>query len=202
MTPGGVAGVVLERVQELPPRLGRTRLLCLDGPAGSGKSTLAGEVAALAARRGSAVAVLHTDDLYEGWSGLGDLAERLAHDVVGPLAQDRPGRYRRWDWEASRWAEEHAVEPVDLLVLEGVGAGTPRLASWRSLLVWVEAPHEVRLRRGLERDGDAFAPHWEAWARDEQVVFARDRTREEADLLVDGTGARAPEARWRERRRA
>ena len=26
------------------------------------------------------------------------------------------------------------------------------------MLVWVEAPYDVRMRRGLERDGDAFAP--------------------------------------------
>ena len=54
------------------------------------------------------------------------------------------------------------------------------------MLGWVEAPYDLRLRRGLERDGDAFAPHWEQWAADEKVHFARERTRERADLLVDG----------------
>ena len=57
------------------------------------------------------------------------------------------------------------------------------------MLVWVEAPYDVRLRRGLERDGDAFAPHWEQWAADEAALFARERTRERADVVVDGTRA-------------
>jgi hypothetical protein len=43
------------------------------------------------------------------------------------------------------------------------------------------------MRRGVERDGDAFAPHWEAWARAEDDHFAAENTAERADLTVDGT---------------
>jgi hypothetical protein len=43
------------------------------------------------------------------------------------------------------------------------------------------------MARGIERDGDAFAPHWEQWAKDEAALFARERTRERADVIVDGT---------------
>jgi hypothetical protein len=46
------------------------------------------------------------------------------------------------------------------------------------------------MRRGLERDGDAFAPHWEAWAAAEAAHFAEHRTRDRADVVVDGTGGR------------
>jgi hypothetical protein len=51
-------------------------------------------------------------------------------------------------------------------------------------LVWVEAPDDVRKRRGLARDGDDFAPYWDQWALDEAVLFARNGTREHADLHV------------------
>ena len=57
--------------------------------------------------------------------------------------------------------------------------------------MWVEAPHGVRMRRGIERDGEAFAPHWDRWAVTEAAHFAEHRTRERADVVVDGTG-RAP----------
>jgi hypothetical protein len=43
------------------------------------------------------------------------------------------------------------------------------------------------MRRGIARDGDAFAPHWEQWAEDENGLFAREQTRERADLRLDGT---------------
>ena len=72
-------------------------------------------------------------------------------------------------------------------MLEGVGSGASRFAELVTVLVWVEAPHDLRMQRGLARDGDAFAPHWEQWAVDEAELFARERTRERADLVVDGT---------------
>ena len=172
---------VLDALVAAAPTLGTGRLLCVDGPAGSGKTTLAGQVAAAVP---GAVEV-HTDDLLQGWSGLAGLAERL-EELLRPLASGRPGRYRRWDWRADAWAETVVVDPTPLLVVEGVGSGAARCADLTTLLVWVEAPHDLRMRRGLERDGEAFAPHWERWARDEQDLFARERTRERARLRVDG----------------
>ena len=43
------------------------------------------------------------------------------------------------------------------------------------------------MRRGIERDGEAFRPHWQRWARQEDALFAADRTRQRADLVVDTT---------------
>lgn len=172
---------VLAALQERDPTLGQGRLLCVDGPAGSGKTTLA--TAAAAAVPGSVT--VHLDDLLQGWDGL-DRVEAALDGLLRPLAADAPGRYRRWDWHAGGWAETVEVPPAPLVVVEGVGSGTPRCADLVTLLVWVEAPHDLRMRRGLERDGDAFAPYWERWAAQESAVFARDRTRERADLQVDG----------------
>jgi hypothetical protein len=45
------------------------------------------------------------------------------------------------------------------------------------------------MERGIARDGDAFAPHWEQWAVDEAAVFAREKTRERADVRIDGAQA-------------
>lgn len=176
------AAVVADLTLGLPPTLGTGRLVCVDGPAGSGKTTLA----ALLAQLVPGAVVVHMDDLFEGWAGLSTV-DRQLEQLLGPLAEDPPGRYRRWDWHAAAWAEEVTVDPVDLLVLEGVGSGSLRAAGVTTVLVWIEAPYDVRMRRGLERDGDAFAPHWEEWARDEIDHFARHRTRERADLVVEGT---------------
>jgi uridine kinase len=168
---------------ERPATLGEGRLLCLDGPAGSGKTTLADTVARTYA---GTARVLHMDDLFPGWSGLPRIEEQL-EGLLTPLGVGRAGSYRRYDWLAGAFAETVVVEPVPLLVLEGVGSGASRFAALQTLLVWVEAPQDLRLERGLARDGDAFAPHWEQWARDEQVLFARERTRQRAALVVDGT---------------
>jgi uridine kinase len=169
---------VLGLVRARPPTLGAGRLVCVDGPAGSGKTTLA---AALADRAGATV--VHLDDLYPGWDGLDAVGEHVL-GVLAPLAEGRPGRYRRWDWTASARAEEHVVAPAPLLVLEGVAAGNLAWAAWCTVLVWVEADAATRLARGLARDGAGLREHWARWSEQEQAVFARERTRTRADLEV------------------
>jgi uridine kinase len=174
---------VLGLLAERAPTLGAGRLVSLDGPAGSGKTTAAHAVAD--AWTGES-RVLHMDDLFPGWSGLPHVDEQL-EGLLTPLGEGRPGSYRRYDWVAGQFAETVTVAPTSLLVLEGVGSGATRFDPLRTVLVWVEAPYETRMRRGIERDGDAFAPHWDRWAADEQALFARERTRERADVHVDGT---------------
>lgn len=183
-----VAALLRRVVHQQPPTLGGTRLVCVDGPAGSGKTTLAG---ALGKAAGPRALVLHMDDLYEGWSGLGpDLVARVDTGIVAPLRRGEPGTYRRYDWHRQEFAETHQVAPVDLLVLEGVGSGGSVYHDAVTLLVWVEAPRDLRIQRGVARDGEAVLPAWTRWMQDEERHFARERTRERADVVVDcGHGA-------------
>ena len=179
------AAEVLRRTLAAPPTLGNGRLVCIDGPAGSGKTTLAAAVSA-AVPEGTSRRVVHMDDVYPGWDGLLPGVERVALELVAPLARGQAGGYRRYDWVQGRPAEWHEVEPVDLLVLEGVGSGAAAYDAAITTLVWVEAPRDLRLSRGLARDGETLRPQWLAWMRDEDVLFARERTRERADVLVSG----------------
>ncbi|WP_199701021.1 uridine kinase family protein [Jiangella rhizosphaerae] len=169
------------RIRGLAPRAGSTTVVAVDGPAGSGKTTLA---ARLASRLDDAP-VVHMDDLYPGWDGLARAAAAVAAEVLEPLAAGRPARYRRWDWHADRWAGWVDVPPAPVLVVEGCGSGSTPGAPYLALLLWVEAPHDVRMARGFERDGDAFRPYWERWARQEAALFAAERTRERADVRID-----------------
>ncbi|WP_370289600.1 uridine kinase [Nocardioides sp.] len=162
-----------------PATLGGSRLLCIDGPTGAGKSTLA---AALAAREPPAL-VIATDTMLEGWAGLPGLAESVDR-LLRPLAEGRPGRYRRWDWLADAWAEDVEVEPPALLVLEGVGSFARRYRDLVTALVWVDADPAVRRRRWIERDGEASLVHRDAWVRDEDALYRREGTRAAADLVV------------------
>jgi uridine kinase len=173
---------VADRVGVAPPTLGPGRLVCIDGPAGSGKTTLAEAlVEAVPGAR-----VVHCDELLEGWPGLPGLAATI-EALLAPLAAGEAGQWRRWDWIADGWAEVHTVEPGGLLVLEGVGSWSPRIAALVGVLTWVEAGAAERLARGLARDGEGMRRRWEQWRRDEDALFARFGTRAHADVLVDTT---------------
>jgi hypothetical protein len=175
-----------EQVRAAPARLGRTRLVCIDGPAGSGKTTFA---ARLALALDGDVAVVHMDDLYAGWT-LEGAVERLADGVLGPLAEGRPGWYHRYDWYAGRFEDAPTPVPVpDVLVVEGCGSSPRSVDPRTTLRIWVEAPARLRLARGLARDGLALAPEWRHWQRIEAEEFARENTRARAQLRVDGSGS-------------
>ena len=171
------------RIRSGTPRLGRTRLVCIDGPAGSGKTTLAGRLADALA---PGVAVVHLEDLYAGWTLTGVLARLCAGVPVG----DRPehaGAHARYDWHAGRFAAEPTSVPAaEVLLVEGCGSSPRVLDPWTTLRIWVEAPEPLRTERGLARDGQHLAEEWRRWQRREAVEFAAQETRTRADVRLDG----------------
>lgn len=167
------------------------RVVAVDGPAGSGKTTLAAALAAEARARGLSAAVVPTDDVLRGWDGLDVLGPRLLADVVAPLVAGRDGAYRRYDWHARAVAETVVVPRADLVVLEGVGSAHLGYDDVLAAVAWVEAPRTLRRTRGLARDGEELAADWDRFVVDEDALHARERTRERADLLVDGVSGEA-----------
>jgi uridine kinase len=176
----GVGGPEIQAaLQGAPARAGRTRVLAIDGRSGAGKTRLAAE---LAAELGAAVVSL--EDLYGGWDGLDRGIGLLVSEVLEPFAAGRAARVPRYDWVGRAWGEPVVLEPPEVLIVEGVGAGARRAAAFESLLVWLEAPTAVRKQRALGRDGETFAPYWDMWAAQEEAMLARERTQERADLVL------------------
>jgi uridine kinase len=174
-----------DEIRSTPARLGGVRLVCIDGPAGSGKTTVAGRlVEALSAD----VALVHLEDLYAGWTFTGAVA-RLSAGVLRPLAEGRPGAHHRYDWHAG-WFDPApvTVRVPDVLVVEGCGSAPRVLDPWTTRRIWVEAPDELRLARGLARDGIGMAAEWHRWRATEAAVFAAENTRARCDLAIDGAG--------------
>lgn len=172
----------LDLIRASRPRCGSIRVIAVDGPSGSGKTTLAADLAdALDAP------TVHMDDLFPGWDGLAPAPGLLTTQVLEPLARGERAAYRQWDWATSRWAERVPVPATDLLIVEGCGASVGPAAPYAAVRLWVEAHPDVRMARGIARDGEAFRPHWQRWARQEEQVFGADQTRGRADLVIDTT---------------
>ena len=176
------------RIRAAEPRLGPTRLVCIDGPAGSGKTTLAERLAE--ALRPEA-ALVHLEDLYAGWTLTGAVA-RLCAGVLRPLAEARAGAHSRYDWQAGRFATRAtSIPPAAVLIVEGCGSSPRLLDPWTTLRIWVEAPEPLRTQRGLARDGAHLAAQWRRWQQLEAADFAAQDTRARADVRLDGRAALA-----------
>jgi uridine kinase len=170
-----------DRIRRAAPRAGTTRVVAIDGRGGSGKSTLAERLVNILG-----APVVRMDDLYPGWDGLAAAAPLLHRRILTPLAHGQPARYQRYDWSLDAYRDWVDVPPADVIVVEGCGSGSRIVAPLLTMLLWVEAPREVRFARGIERDGEQYRPLWERWARQEDAVFAAERTRERADYRIDG----------------
>lgn len=187
-------GVPTQRYEDLAARvlagkarLGPVRFVAVDGPAGSGKTTFAGRLARELRTAGAAVAEIRTDDLLEGWADIVSFWPRLRTQILEPLSRGEPARHQSYDWHRGRFDDDWMHVPVpDVLVVDGVTSARAAARPYLRLGVFVTADRDLRLARGIARDGEALRAEWLRWMADEDRHFASDDTKRHADIVVDG----------------
>jgi uridine kinase len=168
------------RAAPAPDRMS-TKVIAVDGAGAAGKSTFA---ARLAEGLGGAQ-VLHTDD-FASWEIPINWWPRLVEEVLEPLARNQSARYRRTDWGNPNHQEWGEVTPAEFVILEGVTASREAFQPFLAYSVWIETPRELRLSRGLERDGEGTRAQWEEWITQEEDYVRREKPQERADLVLLG----------------
>lgn len=160
------------------------RVVAVDGPSGSGKSTLA---LRLAERTGAPV--LSGDD-FLSWPDFVTWWPRFEEQVLAPLRRGEDARYQARDWENDEFGtsvrEWRTLPWSPLVIVEGTTFGRRSAGDSIAFRIWVEAPEEVRLARGIARDGESHRDLWMDWMQREREFFASDETRDVSDLRVDG----------------
>ncbi len=169
-------------VTAIMARPGPVRLVAVDGPGGAGKTTFADHLAAVA----GGAPVIHTDDFASADNPI-DWWPRLLSDAIEPLKRGEPAYFQRYDWPTETFAEWITVEPAPIIIIEGVSSGRSEWSHHLSYVIWIDTPHDVRLARGLERDGADALADWQSWMAAEDDHYARDPTRERADIVIDGS---------------
>ncbi len=123
----------------------------------------------------------------EFWDGDGFELSRLRAEVFEPLLAGRAARYAAWDWVERQPGGERTIQPTGLVVVEGVCALHRMFRDDYDVRIWVEAPYEVRLARGVARDGEQARSTWvDRWMPMEDRYVERDDPVACADLVVDG----------------
>ncbi len=158
-------------------------VVVIDGCSGAGKTSLARLLEARWPVMGR-VQVIALDSIYPGWDALDAGVQRATDGILRPHGRGLIGTWRRWDWERGTEAESHAVDPSLGVIIEGSGILTPTTAPLADVRVWVDAPDHTRKTRALQRDGDAYRPHWERWAVQERRHIERDEPRALATRIV------------------
>ena len=176
----------------------------ISGPSGAGKSLVAREVAGLL----SGVGVLCMDSYYADLSALsGD--ERAKVNFDSPEAVDwelLDPQFRRLcggeriaipEYDFATHTRTGVVRESDLwsiVVLEGLFAlWEPRIRARLDCAVFIDTPEEVCLARRIARDvslrGRTEASVRDQWLRDVAPMFRTHvlPTREDADLVIDGS---------------
>jgi uridine kinase len=175
----------------------RTLVIAIDGRGGSGKSTLARRLE----RAGDDVAIVEIDDFYRpeyerlelaasGHTEIGGNFDwrRLRDQVLVPLSLDEPGRYQRYDWATDELAEWHIVGIGGIVIVEGNYTTRRELFAFYDYTVWVEAPHEIRLERGVRRGGHDTLDRWlTEWMPEEDRYLSAENPAQRVHLVLDGS---------------
>jgi uridine kinase len=95
--------------------------------------------------------------------------------------------YQRYDWKIDRladWRKVHALSPI---IFEGIYILRPELSMYYDLRLWIECPRDLRLKRGLERDGENARPQWEDdWMKEEDQYIASYNPHLQAHRIIQG----------------
>jgi uridine kinase len=159
----------------------KTKIIGIDGCGGAGKSTLAARLAAKLNAQ-----IIHTDD-FASWHNAMNWHDRLMTQVIAPLTQNVTGRYQRYDWSKETLAEWHDVPVQAHVIIEGVSCLHTFFRTAYAFAIYIEAPRDIRLKRGLARDGQDALPLWKKWQKDEDIYVILQSPQTYADIILNGT---------------
>ena len=158
-------------------------LIAIDGRAGAGKTTLAASFfEELSADK--TVAVIHMDDLYDGWeNALSEHLTQTLESIVKSHQSKVAFEIDIFNWQSMSFDSKRVIHPVDILILEGVGAGQKVVRDAGATLYWLDIDAEVGIQRVLNRDGNQIASQMKQWQIAQKIHFLRDKTRENAEHI-------------------
>lgn len=169
-------------------------IVAIDGCGGAGKSTLAEYIGS----KYGCAQIIHMDDFYKPTSkrAPGRMCDkevaadydikRLKQNVFDPIISGKEAKYQRYDWVLDDLSEWHAIQPKGLIIIEGIYSMSDELYSKYDIKIFVECNKKLRLKRGLERDGENSLGFWEQWMSGEEKYLHEQKPQDSADFIISG----------------
>ena len=168
----------------------------IDGCGGVGKTTLAENIQ----KKFKDVSVVHMDNFdlpfadrvkgqpHEKPVGADTDWARLEREVILPLKNNQSVKFQKYSWDKDRMLDWESIKPAGIIIVEGVYSLRIELRDHFDLKIWIDCPLDVRLKRGLERDGEDKKDRWlKDWLPMEERYMALHHPEKIADIkLITG----------------
>jgi uridine kinase len=173
---------ITNKISDVTTPLGmKTKIIAIDGCGGAGKSTLAAQLS----KNLGDCPVIHTDD-FASWDNPLNWHPRMIEQVFVPLSQNKPAHFQRFDWKVKAMTDWISISLNDFVIVEGVSSSRSEFRSFLSFSIFVETPAEIRLRRGLDRDGLQARDLWLKWMAEEDRYLEKDDPKSNANVVFNG----------------
>jgi uridine kinase len=169
-------------------------IIGIDGAGASGKSTFAKELLENITNS----VIVQMDDFYlpeknkinfDSELGIGVYFDwrRLENQVLIPFAADKEIMFQQYDWESGSLKRWQNISRKSSLIVEGVYSIRKELLKYYDLRIWIDCPYEIRLKRGIERDGIEMREYWKnIWMRQEDEYVKKQNPSLSADFIING----------------
>lgn len=179
-----------DKLLSRPPKNGQYYTVAIDGRGGAGKTTLSRYLKKLLPD----FSFICGDDYFEpishpiAWGGYNE--ERFYSDVLEPLKNSQKTvNYRPYDWDSEPHIKDQTIEISKGVFIDRCYSFTFDLDY--DLKIWVEAPREIALGRGIDRSSmpkEKAEKVWrELWKPLEDRYILETNPDKKADIVVDGT---------------
>lgn len=187
---------IIQNVLENIKRLSASKfIIAIDGPGGSGKSTLAEELLSYL----PGAFTVHMDDFYKpkylreeplSKTEIGGYFdwERIEKQIIIPFAENRDIKYQKYNWQFDSLNDWVLIPKSSNVIVEGIYSSRKELSHYYNLKIWIECPPDVRLSRGIERDGIEMKEYWQkVWMKQENDYFEKQEPFKSANIIISNS---------------
>lgn len=183
---------IISHIDSLPSKHFQ-KLIGVDGLGASGKTTLAEAIK----KAHSESSIIHTDEFYlpKADRSTGVLEshvvspdfdwDRFENQVIKPIRRNLLVKYERYDWRADQWDSWIEIPATHWIIIVGVYALQSRFFSAYDYTIWMDVPREERIKRMIEREGEAVANEWlEKWSPREENYWTLEGPDKRASIVL------------------